>query len=115
MVQRCKYMNGYRPDRTPLSSEGRLKKFLDRWKPRDGGALDSIGKASVIGLHLVSGIIVGAVIGYFLDKWLGTGPWLKIVFFIIGVAAGFLNVYRDTVRLLQMQDKQNARKPDQKD
>jgi len=36
----------------------------------------------------------GAVIGWLLDRWLGTKPWLILVFFILGFAAGLLNVYR---------------------
>ncbi|NPA12403.1 MAG: hypothetical protein GXO45_00285 [Aquificae bacterium] len=50
---------------------------------------------ATIGLHLVSGIIVGVLIGYFLDKYFNTSPWLTIIFFFFGVAAGFRNMYKD--------------------
>lgn len=60
----------------------------------------------VIGLHLVSGPIVGFAIGYGLDAWLGTGPWLKLAFFLIGILAGFLNVWRDTKELLAKMEKE---------
>lgn len=46
------------------------------------------------GLELVSALIVGVGIGILLDRWLGTAPWLMIVFFVLGAAAGFMNVYR---------------------
>jgi Uncharacterized protein conserved in bacteria len=36
-----------------------------------------------IGLHLVSGVIVGVAIGYFLDKYFGTSPYLTIIFFFL--------------------------------
>lgn len=85
-----------------------MKKFSERWNLKNGGLLDSVGTASVIGLHLVSGIIVGSVIGYFLDEWLGTGPWLKLVFFMLGLVAGFRNMYQDTKRLLRSQEKKDA-------
>jgi ATP synthase protein I len=37
---------------------------------------------------------VGVAIGFFLDRWLGTWPWLFLVFFVLGSVAGVLNVYR---------------------
>lgn len=49
-----------------------------------------------MGLELVSALIVGVGIGYMLDRWLGTKPWLLILFFILGSAAGLLNVFRLT-------------------
>ena len=55
----------------------------------------------VMGLHLVSGPLVGFAIGYGLDAWLGTSPWCKIIFLLLGIGAGFLNVYRDTQVLLR--------------
>ena len=47
-----------------------------------------------IGVELVATLIVGGGIGLFLDRWLGTAPWLMLVFFILGAAAGLLNIYR---------------------
>jgi ATP synthase protein I len=64
--------------------------------------------AGTIGLHMVSGVLAGFFIGYWLDRWLDTSPWLKLIFFILGVAAGFRNVYLDAKILLKEQDGQNA-------
>ena len=36
-----------------------------------------------------------------LDRWLGTGPWLLLVFFLLGAVAGIVNVYRVMVGLGQ--------------
>lgn len=47
-----------------------------------------------IGTELLSGVLVGAAVGYFLDKLSGTKPLLLIIFLFLGGAAGFLNVYR---------------------
>ena len=47
-----------------------------------------------MGTELLSGVLVGAAIGYLADRYLGTRPWLLIVFLFFGGAAGFLNVYR---------------------
>jgi ATP synthase protein I len=44
--------------------------------------------------ELVAGVLVGAFIGWALDKWLGTSPWGMIVFLLLGFAAGVINVMR---------------------
>jgi ATP synthase protein I len=44
--------------------------------------------------ELVGGVIVGAAIGWSLDRWLGISPWGLIVFLMVGFAAGVLNVMR---------------------
>lgn len=53
-----------------------------------------LGFALRIGVELVAALVVGVGIGVLLDYWLETSPWMMIVFFILGNAAGFLNVYR---------------------
>ncbi len=60
-------------------------------RPAPGSGL---GFAFRIGTELVAGIAVGIGIGLGLDYWLGTKPWLMIVFFFLGAGAGMLNVYR---------------------
>jgi len=44
--------------------------------------------------ELVAGVLVGAAIGWALDRWLGISPWGMIVFLLLGFAAGVLNVIR---------------------
>ena len=46
------------------------------------------------GVEVVSALVVGAAMGFGLDRWLGTFPWLFLVFFVVGGAAGVLNIYR---------------------
>jgi ATP synthase protein I len=46
------------------------------------------------GVEVVSALVVGVALGWFLDRWLGTWPWLFLLFFVLGSAAGVLNVYR---------------------
>ena len=55
-----------------------------------GGA----GTAFRMATDLVAALIVGVGIGLLLDYWLGTKPWFLIGFFILGAAAGMLNVYK---------------------
>ena len=75
--------------------------FFKMFKIEDQKFKDSLVTAGTIGLHLVSGTFVGFFMGYFLDKWLQTGPWLTVVFLVLGVVAGYLNVYRDMKALLR--------------
>ena len=44
--------------------------------------------------ELVSGVLVGAIIGWQLDQWSGMSPLFLIVFLILGVAAGFWNMMK---------------------
>lgn len=53
-----------------------------------------LGFAMRVGVEIVAALAVGTGIGLLLDRWLGTAPWLMVVFFVFGAAAGFVNVYR---------------------
>jgi ATP synthase protein I len=44
--------------------------------------------------ELVAGVVVGAVVGWSIDHWVGASPWGLIVFVLLGFAAGVLNVMR---------------------
>jgi ATP synthase protein I len=61
----------------------------------------TIGALSTVGISFVLAIAIGAGLGWYLDKSFGTGPWLFLIFFAIGVAAGILNVYRTAGRVLK--------------
>ena len=52
------------------------------------------GPAARVAVDFVAALAVGVVIGLMIDYWLGFGPWGLIVFFILGAAAGMMNVYR---------------------
>jgi len=47
-----------------------------------------------IGIELVVAILVATLLGWGIDRWLGTSPWVAIAMFFLGVAAGMVNVYR---------------------
>src|SRR3546814_488147 len=53
-----------------------------------------LGFALRIGVEIVAALIVGVGIGLLLDWWLGTKPWFLLLFFVLGAAAGFMNVFR---------------------
>jgi len=53
---------------------------------------------SSVGLMFPASILVGFAIGYFLDKWLKTDPYLTLIFIIYGILAGFFNLFYVTRR-----------------
>jgi ATP synthase protein I len=57
--------------------------------------LRQLARLSTIGISLVASTAIGLLVGYGLDRLLGTAPWLTMVFALFGIAAGFLNLFRD--------------------
>ena len=53
-----------------------------------------IGIAFRLGVEMVSALIVGGLMGWGIDKLLGTKPWFMIIFFLFGAIAGMLNVIK---------------------
>jgi len=80
------------------SFDVRLKAARDRQTqqaaPRSTGASSSMAQGLRLGLEMVSGVVAGGAIGWFLDRWLKTEPWLLILFAVLGIAAGLMNVMR---------------------
>ena len=62
-----------------------------------------MGSAFKLGTELVAAVAVGTIIGFILDSWFDTKPWLIITFFFLGAAAGMLNVIR-TANRMQRED-----------
>ena len=60
-------------------------------KDEKGGPL---GLAFRVSVEIVSAVAIGVAVGWLADQWLGTRPWLMLVFIVLGGAAGILNVYR---------------------
>ena len=58
-----------------------------------------MGNAFKLGTELVAAVGVGTIIGFILDSWFGTKPWLIVIFFFLGAAAGMLNVIRAANRM----------------
>ena len=82
-------------------AKDKLKNYT---KIRDNNQNSSfMGSAFKLGTELVSAVLVGTIIGFILDTWFGTKPWLIIVFFFLGSAAGILNVIK-TAKKMQEKD-----------
>ena len=58
-----------------------------------------MGSAFKLGTELVAAVVVGTIIGFILDSWFDTKPWLIIIFFFLGTAAGILNVIRSANKM----------------
>ena len=53
---------------------------------------------------MVAATFIGLAMGFYLDKWLGTDPWLTLGFLLIGIISGFRNIYILTTRELRRQE-----------
>jgi ATP synthase protein I len=60
---------------------------------KENSTFHVLWRASLIGVHLVATTLVGLAIGYYLDKFLGTRPWLTLIFLFIGIGAGFREIF----------------------
>ncbi|MEK9638905.1 MAG: AtpZ/AtpI family protein [Pelagibacteraceae bacterium] len=60
-----------------------------------------LGNAFKLGTELVSAVLVGTIIGFILDSWFDTKPWLIIIFFFLGSIAGILNIIKAAKRMQQ--------------
>ena len=77
-------------------AKSKIKKPLDNEGLKRGSFM---GSAFKLGTELVAAVVVGTIIGSILDSWFDTKPWLIIIFFFLGTAAGILNVIRAANRM----------------
>jgi ATP synthase protein I len=86
--------------------DARLAKLKSTRQAKDGGpdADDrphmDWGRGLQAGIEIIAGVAGGSLIGWALDWWLGTGPFLLIGGFMLGAAAGMLNAIRGMKRLM---------------
>ena len=80
------------------SLDARLRAAADAEKARTGTAPRKPDKGysqgSRVLAELVAGPAGGALIGWFLDRWLGTSPWLLLVLLFLGFAVAIRNIVR---------------------
>lgn len=66
----------------------------------DGRSRIDWGRGLQAGIEIIAGVAGGSLLGWALDRWLGTGPFLMIGGFMLGAAAGMLNAFRTMRRYL---------------
>lgn len=118
------------PERGEISREDRealrrraeeIGQRLDSAKARRAPALtpdqrgQALGQAFRIAVELVAGVAVGGGIGWVLDRFFGSGPWLLLVFLVLGFTAGMLNVARTALRLQTRAEPMQRSAPSVKD
>ena len=69
-------------------------KVSKRLKDSKDTSSSKLGIAFKMSTEMVATVVVGTIIGFILDNWFGTKPWLILIFFFVGVVAGILNVIR---------------------
>jgi ATP synthase protein I len=62
--------------------------------PRSSADMSAFARGMRLSAELVGGVVIGFILGWLLDRWLGTTPWGLIVFLLLGFAAGVVNVMR---------------------
>ena len=72
-------------------AKSKIKRQLDNEMEKRGSFM---GNAFKLGTELVAAVAVGTIIGFILDTWFDTKPWLIVLFFFLGTIAGMLNVIR---------------------
>ena len=72
---------------------------------RGGKRFYNVLSASSVGLELGLSVVIGVVIGLWLDGRLGTTPWMMLLWLCIGLAAGF----RGVLRAVRRADQEAAR------
>ena len=74
---------------------------MDQKRTSTADTMRTIGALSTVGFSMVLAVVIGAGIGYFLMTQFGLGRWVFFLFFVFGVAAGIINIFRTAGRILK--------------
>ena len=55
--------------------------------------IKDLGFISSVGMAMAFSVSLGALAGFYLDKYFGTKPWLFFIFLGFGIVAAFRNLY----------------------
>lgn len=72
----------------------------------------SLGFLSSVGISMVASTFIGLAMGYYLDEWLNTSPWMTLIFLGFGIVSGFRNIFILTERELKRQAQETEKKSD---
>ncbi len=111
-------------DKPPPSLEeldSRLKKVQQERQHTDGAGMPPtrFGQSLHLGIEMAATLAVGGGIGWYLDHWLDTQPWLLIGFLFLGIGAGLSNAFRLARRygaeLAQREERKGGEPPENED
>jgi ATP synthase protein I len=74
----------------------------------------SLSFLSSVGISMVAATFIGLAMGYYLDLWLGTTPWLTLILLLLGIVSGFRNIFILTSRELRRQEQSDQKQADSK-
>ena len=83
--------------KTRLKIAKKRAKIGDSTKNKETSS--NMGTAFKMSTELVSAVVVGTIIGFILDSWFGTKPWLILIFFFVGAIAGIMNVVKSAKKM----------------
>lgn len=72
---------------------------------KDRKLIRMVGVLSTVGLTMVFATVIGLYLGLKLDQWLGTSPWFTAIFLLLGIIAGFKNLFAHVKRSQETFDK----------
>jgi ATP synthase protein I len=101
-------MNEKEPRPSLEDLDSRLKKLQEeRQRTKSLGMPPTrMGQSLHLGIEMAATLAVGVGIGWYLDRWLDTSPWLLIVFLFLGIGAGLSNAFRLSKRYSAELDRQ---------
>ncbi len=73
--------------------------------PRRRSGWFEAGRYAAVGIEMAASVVIGLLMGTWLDRWLGTAPWLALVFLLLGAVAGFRALFL-TLRAWQREDEE---------
>ena len=74
-------------------------KILKKTRLSKQSSSSNIGVAFKLSTEMVAAVVVGTIIGFILDNWFGTKPWLILIFFFVGAIAGIMNVVKSAKKM----------------
>lgn len=103
-------------DDNPKADDPRLDSIDDRLDRLDsalrpkkaGGAVEAdpnYRMGSRVLADLIGGVAGGLLFGWLFDSWLGTSPWLMLVFLFLGIIVAFRNILRLTSKTAEKPEK----------
>lgn len=94
------------PGRDPIAEDERIRSLEERLKRAEaieqvrtgtgqtGSADENYRLGNRVLAELVGGLAGGALVGWVLDRFIGTSPWLLLVFLFLGIIVAFRNIIR---------------------